>query len=107
MPKSYIDAYLKNEIKRKESSTFSESEDSELNHSTNTLKKKKSDTDILRKKKSFSNSARYKSKKFGSFKKLVKIKGILKQSRRSISKTNSDINNNTRRVSFGWRDESY
>ena len=107
LPKSYIDTYLKNEIKRKESSTFSESEDSELNHSTNTLKKKKSDTDILRKKKSFSNSARYKSKKFGSFKKLVKIKGILKQSRRSISKTNSDINNNTRRVSFGWRDESY
>ena len=111
LPKSYIDSYLKNENKVKETSTYSESDENDSielsNSSLSKLKKKKSDTDILRK--SFSSSTHYRTRKFGSFKKIIKIKGILKQSRRSISKTNSDINNNNnkRRVSFGWRDESY
>ena len=112
LSKSYIDTYLKSEIKAKESSTFSESDDIEdnnslnsLNHSAKKLRKKRSDSDILRS--SLSNSTHYRKRKYGSFKKLTKIKGILKQGRRGISKTNSDINNDNRRVSFGWRDESY
>ena len=105
LPKSYIETYLKNEKSLKEDNTYSEGDDDEITRSTNKLRKKKSDSDLLR---NFSSNytSRSRTKKYGSFKKLSKIKGILKQGRRSISKTNSDINNN-RRVSFGWREESF
>ena len=105
LPKSYIESYLKNEKSLKDENSNSEVDDNELTRSTNNLRKKKSDSDILRNLSS-SYAFRSRTKKFGSFKKSSKIKGILKPGRRSISKTNSDINNN-RRVSFGWREESF
>ena len=108
LPKSYIESYLKNEKRFKDDNIYSEGDDNdddnETTRSVNKLRKKKSDSDILRNS-SFSNS-NLRRRKFGSFKKLAKIKGILKTPRRSISKNNSDFNNN-RRVSFGWREESF
>ena len=110
LPKSYIESYLKNEKRINNDNILSEDDvnydDNEETTITNKLRKKKSDTDILR---NFSSSnhrsLRYR-KKFGSFKKLAKIKGILKTPQRSLTKNNSDFNNN-RRVSFGWREESF
>ena len=109
LPKSYIESYLKNERRFKDENIYSEGDDNdddnETTRSINKLRKKKSDSDILRNFSS-SNSNLRRRKKFGSFKKLAKIKGILKTPRRSISKNNSDLNND-RRVSFGWREESF
>ena len=109
LPKSYIESYLKNERRVKDENIYSEGDDNdddnETTRSINKLRKKKSDSDILRNFSS-SNSNLRRRKKFGSFKKLAKIKGILKTPRRSISKNNSDLNND-RRVSFGWREESF
>ena len=108
LPKSYIESYLKNERRFKDENIYSEGDDNdddnETTRSINKLRKKKSDSDILR---NFSSSnSNLRRRKFGSFKKLAKIKGILKTPRRSISKNNSDLNNG-RRVSFGWREESF
>ena len=108
LPKSYIESYLKNERRFKDENIYSEGDDNdddnETTRSINKLRKKKSDSDILR---NFSSSnSNLRRRKFGSFKKLAKIKGILKTPRRSISKNNSDLNND-RRVSFGWREESF
>ena len=107
LPKSYIESYLKNERRFKDENIYSEGDDNDDNETTrsiNKLRKKKSDSDILR---NFSSSnSNLRRRKFGSFKKLAKIKGILKTPRRSISKNNSDLNNG-RRVSFGWREESF
>ena len=108
LPKSYIESYLKNERRFKDENIYSEGDDNdddnETTRSINRLRKKKSDSDILR---NFSSSnSNLRRRKFGSFKKLAKIKGILKTPRRSISKNNSDFNND-RRVSFGWREESF
>ena len=108
LPKSYIESYLKNERRFKDENIYSEGDDNdddnETTRSVNKLRKKKSDSDILR---NFSSSnSNLRRRKFGSFKKLAKIKGILKTPRRSISKNNSDLNNG-RRVSFGWREESF
>ena len=109
LPKSYIESYLKNEKIFKDENIYSEGDDNdddnETTRSINKLRKKKSDTDILRTLRS-SNPNNFRRKKFGSFRKLLKIKGILKAPRRSMSKNNSDLNNN-RRVSFGWREESF
>ena len=109
LPKSYIESYLKNERRFKDENIYSEGDDNdddnETTRSINKLRKKKSDSDILRNFSS-SNSNLRRREKFGSFKKLAKIKGILKTPRRSISKNNSDLNNG-RRVSFGWREESF
>ena len=108
LPKSYIESYLKNERRFKDENIYSEGDDNdddnETTRSINKLRKKKSDSDILR---NFSSSnSNLRRRKSGSFKKLAKIKGILKTPRRSISKNNSDLNND-RRVSFGWREESF
>ena len=108
LPKSYIESYLKNERRFKDENIYSEGDDNdddnETTRSINKLRKKKSDSDILR---NFSSSnSNLRRRKFGSFKKLAKIKGILKTPSRSISKNNSDLNND-RRVSFGWREESF
>ena len=103
LPKSYIESYLKNE-KKDNISNFLYDDENEGTRSSNKLRKKKSDTDILR---NHSNSgSNIKHRTFRSFKKLAKIKGILKTPRRSMSKQNSDFDN-TRRVSFGWREESF
>jgi hypothetical protein len=111
LPKSYIESYLQNEktIKIKDINILSEddnAEDNEITRSTNKLRKKKSDSDILVKFNLSSSSTHFRKRKSGSLKKLNKIKGILRPGRRSISKTNSDLNN-SRRVSFGWREESF
>ena len=109
LPKSYIDSYLKNEKGFKDENVYSESDDNdddnEITRSTNKIRKKKSDSDIQRNFSS-SNANNFRRRKFGSFKKLAKIKGILRTSRRSMSKNKSDLNND-RRVSFGWREESF
>ena len=109
LPKSYIESYLKNEKTIKDINILSEddnAEDNEITRSTNKLRKKKSDSDILVKFNLSSSSTHFRKRKSGSLKKLNKIKGILRPGRRSISKTNSDLNN-SRRVSFGWREESF
>ena len=54
---------------------------------------------------SLSNSTKFEMRAFKSFRKIPKLRGILKQSRRNMIKNNSDINQ--RRVSFGWREESF
>ena len=110
LPKSYIESYLKNEKKFKHNESLSSDgdendDDNEGTRSSNKLRKKKSDSDILR---NFSSSNRnnFRRKKYGSFRKLHKIVGILKTPR-SMSKTNSDFNNSNKKVSFGWREESF
>ena len=109
LTKYYIDSYLKNEKGFKDENVYSEGDDNdddnEITRSTNKIRKKKSDSDIQRNFSS-SNANNFRRRKFGSFKKLAKIKGILRTSRRSMSKNNSDLNND-RRVSFGWREESF
>lgn len=107
LPKSYIESYLNNEkfFKEDNLSEGDDNDDNEITRSTNKLRKKKSDSDILRNYSS-NNAKIFRRKKFGSFKKMAKIKGILKTSRRSMSKNNSDFINN-RKVTFGWREESF
>ena len=107
LPKSYIESYLNNEkfFKEDNLSEGDDNDDNEVTRSTNKLRKKKSDSDILRNYSS-NNAKIFRRKKFGSFKKMAKIKGILKTSRRSMSKNNSDFINN-RKVTFGWREESF
>ena len=56
---------------------------------------------------SLSNSTKFEMRTYKSFKKLPKIKGILKKHiKRNMVKNNSDSLND-RRVSFGWREESF
>ena len=102
---------MKNEKKFKHNESLSSDgdendDDNEGTRSSNKLRKKKSDSDILVKFNLSSSSTHSRSRKSGSLKKLNKIKGILRPGRRSISKTNSDLNN-SRRVSFGYREESF
>ena len=110
LPKSYIESYLKNEKKINSDNILSEDDinddDNEETRFTNKLRKKKSDTDILRNFSSSNNKNLRERRRFGSFRKLAKIKGILKTPQRSLTKNNSDFNNN-RRVTFGWRKESF
>ena len=103
LPKSYIESYLKNE-KKENIINYLYDDENEVTRSSNKLRKKKSDTDILRYHSSSGSNIKHRT--FRSFKKLAKIKGILKTPRRSMSKNNSDFDNK-RRVSFGWREESF
>jgi hypothetical protein len=103
LPKSFIEAYLKS-IKNKNEGTLYD--DDELTHSMKVIiKKNDSNSKISQLSSSLSNSSRFESKAFKSFRKIPKLVGILKNKRRNIFKNNSDTNQ--RRVSFGWREESF
>ena len=104
MPKSFVEAYLNSEKNKNDGSYLYD--DNELTRSMNSiLKKKKSDSIVQRNLSSSLNQRRFKMRDFKSFKKIPKLKGILKRSKRNIFKNNSDTNQ--RRVSFGWREESF
>ena len=104
LPKSFVEAYLNSEKNKNDGSYLYD--DNELTRSMNSiLKKKKSDSIVQRNLSSSLNQRRFKMRDFKSFKKIPKLKGILKRSKRNIFKNNSDTNQ--RRVSFGWREESF
>ena len=91
-------------IKNKNEGTLYD--DDELTHSMKVIiKKNDSNSKISQLSSSLSNSSRFESKAFKSFRKIPKLVGILKNKRRNIFKNNSDTNQ--RRVSFGWREESF
>lgn len=101
LPKSYIESYLNSEKNKNDGNDFYE--DDKLTRSSNSIVKKKSHSNFKRNLSSSLNSSQFK-RAFKSFKKIPKLKGILKSSKRRIVKNNSD---NQRRVSFGWREESF
>jgi hypothetical protein len=104
LPKSFVEAYLNSEKNKNDGSYLYD--DNELTRSMNSiLKKKKSDSIVQRNLSSSLNQRRFKMRDFKSFKKIPKLKGILKRSKRNMFKNNSDTNQ--RRVSFGWREESF
>ena len=106
LPKSFIEDYLNSE-KSKNDGLY---EDEGLTRSMNFILNKKHSNSVqknLGSSSSLSNSTKFEMRAFKSFKKLPKIKGILKKHiRRNMVKNNSDSLND-RRVSFGWREESF
>ena len=101
LPKSVIESYLNSEKNNKNDGNYLY-DDNELTRSMNAIIKKDSNSNMQRNlTPSLSNSTRF------IFKKIPKIKGILKARRRNMFKNNSDITSNQRRVSFGWREESF
>jgi hypothetical protein len=106
LPKSFIESYL-NEEKDKNDGNYLY-EDEGLTRSMNFIMKNKNSSSKMQRNlsSSLSKSTRFEMRAFKSCKKLPKIKGILKRSRRNMVKNNSDITND-RKVSFGWREESF
>ena len=106
LPKSFIEDYLNSE-KSKNDGLY---EDEGFTRSMNFILNKKHSNSVqknLGSSSSLSNSTKFEMRAFKSFKKLPKIKGILKKHiRRNLVKNNSDSLND-RRVSFGWREESF
>ena len=104
LPKSFIESYLNSEKNKNDGNYLYD--DNELTRSMNFIKKDNSDSKVQRNlSNSLSNSTKFEMKAFKSFKKIPKLRGILKQSRRNMFKNNSDMSK--RRVSFGWREESF
>ena len=103
LPKSFVESYLKSEKNKNDGNYLYE--DNELTRSVNLIKKENSDSKVQRNLSNLSNSTHFEMRAFKSFKKIPKLRGILKHSRRNIFKNNSDISK--RRVSFGWREESF
>ena len=106
LPKSFIEAYLNSEKNKNEGSLY---EDNELTHSMNVILPKKGSNSIMKRNlsSSLSNSSKFEMRAFKSFRKIPKLVGILKNKRRKMFKNNSDIASKQRRVSFGWREESF
>ena len=102
LPKSVIESYLNSEKNKNDGNYFYD--DNKLIKSTNDIIKKDKKDSNSNVKRTLSSSLRNVDK---HFKKIVKLKGILKARRRNIFKNNSDITSNQRRVSFGWREESF
>ena len=105
LPKSFIEDYLNSE-KNKNDELY---DDDGLTRSMNFIINKKHSNSVQKNlgSSSLSNSTKFEMRAFKSFKKLPKIKGILKKHiRRNMVKNNSDTLND-RRVSFGWREESF
>ena len=106
LPKSFIEDYLNSE-KNKNDELY---DDDGLTRSMNFIINKKHSNSVqknLGSSSSLSNSTKFEMRAFKSFKRLPKIKGILKKHiRRNMVKNNSDTLND-RRVSFGWREESF
>ena len=103
LPKSFIESYLNSEKNKNDGNDFYEANEI---RSMSSIVKKKSDSEVKRNWSSSLNNRKFK-REFKSFKKIPKIKGILKNSKRRIVKNNSDTSPNQRRVSFGWREESF
>lgn len=105
VPKADIEAYLNAERSKNDGSYLYEDEG--LTRSMNIILNKKISNSKMQRNfsSSLSNSTQFEMRAFRSSKKLPKIKGILKRSRRNMVKNNSDTNN--RKVSFGWREESF
>ena len=103
LPKSFVESYLKSEKNKNDGNYLYE--DNELTRSVNLIKKENSDSKVQRNLSNLSNSTHFEMRAIKSFKKIHKLRGILKQSRRNMFKNNSDINQ--RKVSFGWREESF
>ena len=107
LPKSVIEAYLNAEKNNKNDGNYLY-DDNELTRSMNAIIKKDSNSIMQRNlSSSLSNSTHFGTRAFKSLKKIQKLKGILKARRRNMFKNNSDITSNQRRVSFGWREESF
>lgn len=102
LPKSFVESYLKSEKNKNDGDYLYE--DNELTRSMNSIMKRKKDLIGQRNLSSSLNHKHFRVS-FKSFKKIPKIKGILKRSKRNMFKNNSDTNQ--RRVSFGWREESF
>ena len=98
--------YLNSEKNKNEGSLY---EDNELTHSMNVILPKKGSNSIMKRNlsSSLSNSSKFEMRAFKSFRKIPKLVGILKNKRRKMFKNNSDIASKQRRVSFGWREESF
>ena len=103
LPKSFVESYLKSEKNKNEGNYLYD--DNELTRSMNLIKKENSDSKVQRNLSNLSNSTHFEMRAIKSFKKIHKLRGILKQGRRNMFKNNSDINQ--RKVSFGWREESF
>ena len=104
LPKSVIESYLKSERTNKNDGIYLYDE-KDLNRSMNAIIKKKDNPnfpDI-----SLSNSIHFEKTAFKSFKKIPKLKGILRNKKKNMFKHNSDMSSGIRRVSFGWREESF
>ena len=103
LPKSFVESYLKSEKNKNDGDYLYD--DNELIRSMNLIKKENSDSKVQRNLSNLSNSTHFEMRAIKSFKKIHKLRGILKQGRRNMFKNNSDINQ--RKVSFGWREESF
>ena len=103
LPKSFVESYLKSEKNKNDGDYLYD--DNELIRSMNLIKKENSDSKVQRNLSNLSNSTHFEMRAIKSFKKIHKLRGILKQGRRNMFKNNSD--NNQRKVSFGWREESF
>ena len=103
LPKSFVESYLKSEKNKNDGDYLYD--DNELIRSMNLIKKENSDSKVQRNLSNLSNSTHFEMRAIKSFKKIHKLRGILKQGRRNMFKNNSDTNQ--RRVSFGWREESF
>lgn len=105
LPKSFVESYL-NALKNKNDGNYLY-DDNQLTRSMNSILKKdnSNNANVPRNLSSSMNMRNFKMNNFKSFKKIPKLKGILKRSKRNIFKNNSDTNQ--RRVSFGWREESF
>ena len=103
LPKSFVESYLKSEKNKNDGDYLYD--DNELTRSMNLIKKENSDSKVQRNLSNLSNSTHFEMRAIKSFKKIHKLRGILKQGRRNMFKNNSDINQ--RKVSFGWREESF
>ena len=104
LPKSVIESYLKSERTNKNDGIYLYDE-KDLNRSMNAIIKKKDNPnfpDI-----SLSNSSHFEKTAFKSFKKIPKLKGILRNKKKNMFKHNSDMSSGIRRVSFGWREQSF
>ena len=99
LPKSFVESYLKSEKNKNDGNYLYE--DNELTRSVNLIKKENSDSKVQRNLSNLSNSTHFEMRAIKSFKKIHKLRGILKQSRRNMFKNNSDINQ--RKLSFLWR----
>jgi hypothetical protein len=101
LPKSFVESYLNAEKNKNDGNYLYDD-----NEVTRSMKIVSSDSKMPRQlSSSLSNSTKFEMRAFKSFRKIPKLRGILKQSRRNMIKNNSDINQ--RRVSFGWREESF
>ena len=99
LPKSFIESYLASGDNNKNyrNNLYDNNENT---RSMNVLSERKIFSSKIERNLS-SNS----NKRFKSFKKITKLKGILKPSKRNVIKNNSDMYQNQRKVSFGWREE--